>query len=75
LRQLSGFRALHTFNDAEVSFRAGSKGLKCFLVSGAFMCRQRDIITVEFDKDRSLLQSGFMGLNLTGGPSQKAPSE
>ncbi len=63
---------LRAFNDAVVAFRAGAECQKCLLVSLAFVSRQRDIIAVEFDDDRPLFQSGFVGLNLARGPGQKA---
>src|SRR6516162_4411814 len=50
---------LHTFHDANVALRAGAECLKRLLVSLAFVCRPGDVIAVEFDKDRRLLQAGF----------------
>src|SRR5262245_45339424 len=66
---------LRTFHDAEVPLRAGAECLKRLLVSLAFVSRPGDVIAVEFDKDRRLLQSGFVGLHLAGGHGQKAPAE
>src|SRR5262245_54879385 len=66
---------LHTFHDAEVALRAGAECLKRLLVSLAFVSRPGDVIAVEFDKDRRLLQSGFVGLHLARGHRQKAPAE
>lgn len=70
-----GSRDLPTFNDAEVSVRAGAECLKRLLVGVTFVGCQRDVIAVEFDNDCPLLQSGFVGLNLARGPSQNATAE
>ena len=45
---------LYTFKDAVVAFRAGER-LKRLLVSLAFVSRQRNVITVEFDSESPLL--------------------
>src|SRR5215831_11318688 len=66
---------LHTFHDADGALRAGAECLKRLLVSLAFVSRPGDVIAVEFDKDRRLLQSGFVGLHLARGHGQKAPAE
>jgi hypothetical protein len=49
--------------------------LERLFVSLALASRQRNFITVEFDNDSPLLQSGFMGLNLAVGRRQKAAAE
>src|SRR5262249_4586074 len=58
---------LHTFYDADVALRAGAECLKRLLVRLAFVSRPGDVKAVEFDKDRRLLQSGFVGLHLARG--------
>ena len=60
-------RSLRAFNDAEVTLCAGAERLKRLSVSLAFVSRQCDLIAVEFDQDRPLPQSGFVGLNLARG--------
>ena len=64
---------LRTFNDAEVAFCAGAECLKRLLVGLALVSRQRDVIAVEFDNQSSLLQSNFVGLNLTCELVKKRP--
>src|SRR5215831_4345145 len=66
---------LHTFHDADIALRAGAECRKRLLVSLAFVSRPGDVIAVEFDKDRRLLQSGFVDLLLASGHGQKAPAE
>src|SRR5262249_55700323 len=66
---------LRTFHDAEVALRAGAECLKRLLVSLAFVSRPGDVIAVEFDKDRRLLQSSLVGLHLARGHGQKARAE
>ena len=66
---------LHTFQDAEVAFPAGAECLKRLFVSLGFVSGAGDVVAVEFDKDRPLLQSGFVNLHLAHGPCQKAPPE
>ena len=66
---------LNTFHDAEVSLRAGAERLKRLLVSLALVSRPGDVIAVEFDKDRRLLQSKFVDLHLARGHGQKTPAE
>jgi hypothetical protein len=68
-------RILRTLDDAKVAFRAGSECLKRLLVRLAFMSREGDLIAVEFDENRPLLQSGFVGLNLARGSGQQARAE
>jgi hypothetical protein len=64
---------LDTFNDAIVSYRAGSECLKRLLVGLAFVSRQRNVVTVEFNNDGPLLQSSFVGLNLACDLVKKRP--
>src|SRR6516162_2867300 len=66
---------LYTFHNAEVALRAGAECLKRLLVSLAFVSRPGDVIAVEFDQDRRLLQAGFVGLHRARGYGQKAPAE
>jgi|HubBroStandDraft_6_1064221.scaffolds.fasta_scaffold1409671_1 hypothetical protein len=66
---------LRTFYDPKVAFRAGTELLRCLLVSLSLLRRESNIIAVDFDKNCPLLQSGFVGLNLAGGPGQKTPTE
>jgi hypothetical protein len=49
--------------------------LKRLLVSLAFVRCDSGVEAVEFDNDRPLLQSGFVGLNLARGPGHKTPAE
>jgi hypothetical protein len=67
--------SLYTFDDAEVAFRARAECLKRLLVSLALVGCEGTIVGVEFDKNRKLLQSGFVSLNLARGSGQKAPAE
>jgi hypothetical protein len=48
---------------------------EALLVSRAFVRRAGDVIAVEFDNDRRLLQSDFVGLQLARRHGQKAPAE
>jgi hypothetical protein len=75
-RQMPGFSGiLRTLDDAKVAFRSGTECLKRFLVSLAFVSREGNLVAVEFDKYRPLLQFGFVNLNLARGPGQKTPAE
>src|SRR5215831_6666864 len=66
---------LRTFNDAVVAFRTGAESLKRLFVSLTFVCRQRDVVAVEFHNHSLQLQSGFVGLNPACEPGQKSSAK
>ena len=69
---VGSLRALH---NTEVALCAGPECPKRVFVNLAFVGRERNLIAVELDENRRLLQSGFVRVNLACEASQKAAAE